>query len=656
MRGTSASEHTTPAQLFLATKTSCHPDFAAAGIPFQTERSAPKTCSPSGRLPSCLAPMEFEASHIVLATLAVSLVLFVTDALRFDLIAMSVAVALAATQVLSPEQAFKGFASPAVMLVGSMYVFGAAMTRSGIAETLGERFLSNEGGGEAGLIVRIVLVSGLLSSVLSNAGVVAILIPVCSNIAQKRRIAVSRLMMPLAYGSLLGGLVTVIATSKNLAVNGVLDQAGEQTFSLFEFSHYGLILLACGCVYFLGPGRWLLPKGRVDESLSEHYQVREFVTEVLIEPSSTLINRSLADADFFETHQVTVLGIVRPDATSVLAPGPYNRLRLGDTLILQGPPNAILGLREHLGLKQVDRVSVGDAQLRSADVQLVEAVIPAGSSLAGQSLVDADFVQRTGLNVMALSQSGAVDNDSFNRKSLDVGDLLLIQGHERDIERARRSREVLILGRHESGKPESTAFLSVAVLFAVLLVGFLNWMPLSVAAVGGAIVLVISKAVPSKEVYRVIDWQTLMLIGGMLALGEAFQTSGLADSLAHRFETLTPTLGNPYLIIASLMLATAALTQVTTHIAAAVVMAPVALSISDRLGIDNRAVVMAVLTGASLAFMSPVAHQANAMVMGPGDYRYRDYLRVGTPLTIFLFVVATALLPMLWPFVLNGSV
>jgi len=594
--------------------------------------------------------MEFDPAHIVLATLAVSLVLFVTDALRYDLIALSVAVVLAATQVLSPEQAFAGLASPAVMLVGSMYVFGAALTRSGLAEALGERFLSNEAGGEVGLIVRIVLISGLLSSVLSNAGVVAILIPVCSNLAQKRRIPVSRLMMPLAYGSLLGGLVTVIATSKNLAVNGVLEQAGAAQFTLFEFSHYGLILLACGCVYFLGPGRWLLPKGRVDESLSEHYQVREFVTEVLIEPASTLINRSLADADFLGTQDVSVLGIVRPDATSVLAPGPYNRLRKGDTLILQGPPTAILGLREKLGLKQVESATVGDAHLRSADVQLVEAVIPAGSSLIGQSLVDADFVQRTGLNVMALSHSGSVDNDSFNRTPLDVGDSLLIQGHERDIERARRSREVLILSNHETSPPGRTALLSVAVLFVVLLVGFLQWMPLSVAAVGGAVVLVIAGAVPSKEVYRVIDWQTLMLIGGMLALGEAFQRSGIADALADRFETLTPTLGNPYLIVASLMLATAALTQVTTHIAAAVIMAPVALSIAERLGIDDRALVMSVLTGASLAFMSPVAHQSNAMVMGPGDYRYRDYLRVGTPLTIFLFVVATALLPLLWPF------
>ena len=593
--------------------------------------------------------MEFDPAHIVLATLAVSLVLFVTDALRYDLIALSVAVALAATQVLSPEQAFAGLASPAVMLVGAMYVFGAAMTRSGLAERIGERFLATASGGETALIVRIVLLSGLLSSVLSNAGVVAILIPVCSNVAQKRHLPVSRLMLPLAYGSLLGGLVTVVATSKNLAVNGVLEAAGAQPFGLLEFSHYGLILLVVGCLYFVGPGRWLLPKGRVDESLSEHYQVREFVTEVLIEPSSTLINRSLADADFFGTHQVSVLGIVRPDATSVLAPGPYNRLRRGDTLILQGPPNAIVGLRERLNLKKVESAQVGDAQLHSADVELVEAVVPAGSQLAGQSLVDADFAQRTGLNVLAVSQSGAVQSGSFAETPLDVGDGLLIQGHSRDLERVRRSREVLILGEHEAGRPERTAFLSVVVLAVVLLVGLLDWMPLSVAAVGGAIVLVVTGAVPLKEVYRAIDWQTLMLIGGMLALGEAFQVSGLADSLARRFEEYTPDLSQPYLVIAGLMLATAALTQVTTHIAAAVIMAPVALSIAERFAVDDRALVMAVLTGASLAFMSPVAHQANAMVMGPGDYRYRDYLRVGTPLSVILFAVACVLLPLLWP-------
>ena len=593
--------------------------------------------------------MEFDPAHIVLAVLAISLVLFVTDALRYDLIALGVAVALAATQCLTPEQAFAGLASPAVMLVASMYVFGAAMTRSGLAERIGERVLADAGGGERGLVVRVVLLSGLLSSVLSNAGVVAILIPVCSNVARARRIPVSRLMMPLAYGSLLGGLVTVIATSKNLAVNGVLEASGAAPFALFEFAHYGLILLALGALYFVGPGRTLLPEGRLDESLSEHYRVPEFVTEVLIEPSSTLINRSLADADFFETHDVSVLGIVRPDATSVLAPGPYNRLRRGDTLILQGPPNAIVGLRERLGLKKVESTTLGDTQLRSADVRLVEAVIPAGSALVGQSLDEADFAQRTGLNVLALSQSGAVQNNRFAEVPLDVGDGVLIQGHERDVERVRRSRELLILDDEPVRRPAPTAGITVAVLAVVLLVGLLAWMPLSVAAVGGALVLVVTGAVPVKEVYREIDWQTLLLIGGMLALGEAFQQSGLADELAERFRGVTPDPDRPYLVLGALMLATAALTQVTTHIAAAVIMAPVALSIAQRFGVDDRALVMAVLTGASLAFMSPVAHQANAMVMGPGDYRYRDYLRVGTPLTILLFVAACALLPVLWP-------
>jgi len=458
-------------------------------------------------------------------------------------------------------------------------------------------------------------------------------------------------MMPLAYGALLGGMVTVIATSKNLAVNGVLKQAGVEAFTLFEFTHYGLIMLACGCLYFLGPGRWLLPKGRIDESLSEHYQVREFVTEVLIEPSSTLINRNLADADFLGKHEATVLGIVRPDATSVLAPGPYNRLRRGDTLILQGKPSAILRLRETLGLKQVDSARVGDTQLHSDDVRLVEAVVPAGSPLAGQSLDDADFAQRTGLNVLAVTQSGSIESGSFMRKPLDVGDALLIQGHDRDIERTRDSREVLILDEHEVRTPGRTAALSVLVLLVVLIAGFLQWMPLSIAAVGGAIVLVIAGAVPAKEVYREIDWQTLMLIGGMLALGEAFQTSGLADSLAGRFEALAPQLDSDLLILGSLILATAALTQVTTHIAAAVIMAPVALSIAERMGVDHRPLTMAVLTGASLAFMSPVAHQANAMVMGPGGYRYRDYLRVGTPLTVLMFIAACIALPLLWPLV-----
>lgn len=606
----------------------------------------------AGAFPAChpaRAVPQFEPSTIVLVTIGVSLLLFMTERVRYDLIAVGVATALAATGVLEAREAFGGFSSPAVMLVASMYVFGAAFTRWGVAEAIGSRVLGGGQRSELDLVLRVVIVSALLSGVLSNAGVVAILIPVLSNVARRQGLPVSKLLLPLAYGSLLGGLLSVIATSKNLAVNGIVADYNHVPLGLFEFSHYGLCLLAVGALYFVYPGRKLLPAGRVETSLTEHYKVRRFVTEVLIEPSSTLINRSVADAGIFNRYGVTVIGIVRPDSTKVLAPGPYNRIQRDDTLILQGEPDDIMRLRRDETLSLKKSAKIDDTQIYSGDVQLVEAVVPASSSLHGRTLKETDFGARTGLNVLAISKHGAVQPGRISEEHIEVGDTLLIQGHDRDIERMRRSRELLILGELETPPIGRGALISILTLVAVLVVAFFGWMPLSVAAVSGALVLLLTKCLPDKDAYQHFDWQALILIGGMLALGQAFRVSRLDQDLADRLRDLGGVFSSPKVMIAALLVATAVLTQVTTHIAAATIMTPVALSFSEQLGIDDRAFLMAVLTGASLAFMSPVAHQANAMVVGPGDYRYRDFLKVGTPLTLLLFAVAVVLIPILFP-------
>lgn len=590
-----------------------------------------------------------DPATIVLATIAVSLLLFVTESVRYDLIAIGVATVLAATGVLTPTEAFGGFSSPAVVLIAAMYVFGAAFTRWGIAEALGARVLGRAADmSETSLIVRIVLLAAVLSGVLSNAGVVAILIPVLSGVARRAQIPVSKLLMPLAFGSLLGGLLSVIATSKNLAVNGIMAELGHEPLALFEFTPFGLCLLAVGTLYFVFPGRQLLPSKRVDETLSEHYQVRRFVTEVLIEPSSNLINRSVADAAIFKEYGVAVLGIVRPDSTTVLAPGAYNRIRRDDVLILQGEPDDILRLQNDETLSLVSSAKMKDTQIVAGDVQLVEAVVPAGSDLQGRTLAGVDFPERTGTNVLALSKHGEVHPGRISETPLEVGDTLLIQGHDRDIDRIRRSRELLILGELESQPIGRGGLISLLTLAGVLIVAFLGWMPLSVTALTGALVLFITRSVPGKDIYQHVDAQALILIGGMLALGQAFRVSGLDHDLTEELRSVGGLFASPRLLIVALMLATAVLTQVTTHIAAATIMTPIALSFAEELAIDDRAFVMAVITGASLAFMSPVAHQANAMVVGPGDYRYRDFLRVGTPLTVLLFICASFLIPLMF--------
>lgn len=592
-----------------------------------------------------------DPAAVVLTTLAVSVVLFATDAVRYDLVALIVVLALALTGTLTPEEAFRGLASDPVILIASMYVFGQAFTKTGVAEALGARVLRPKDGSERGLVTRITLVSGLLSSVLSNTGVVATLIPVCHGLSRAYRVSVSRLLMPMAFGSLLGGLVTVLATSTNVTVNEIMRRDGEVPFALFEFAPFGLIMVAAGALFFFGPGRALLPKRDVDVSLTDRYQVPKFVTEVMVEPSSSLINRAVADVDIFTRHRVSVLGIVRAGGESpVLAPGAYNRIRADDVLLLQGAPEDLMALSTEMPLRSRQYVETDETRLVSDDVQLVEVVIAANSEFVGRTIVNAQFRTRTGLNVLAVAAHGSLQIKRPHEHVLDVGDTLLVQGHRPDVERARKERQIIVVDEVERPSLGSRGVTTILLLALVLGLAATTALNLSVLALAGAVLLVVLGVVRQEEAYRSIDWPVLILVGGMLALGQAFSSHGLAEAVVAWMAEFGKAGQSPLALLVMLLLGTVGLTQIMNNVSTAAVMTPVALDLAQAMDVPSRPFLMAVLTGSSLAFLSPVAHQANAMIMGPGSYRYRDYVKVGIPLTIVMVLLAVLLIPWMFPF------
>lgn len=615
-----------------------------------------------------------EPQTIVLAVLIGSFLLFLTDAVRYEVTALAVVVVLVLTGCLTVEEGFQGFSSNAVVLIASMYIFGHAFTKSGLAEGLGRRMIgragpqplagTNDGASkgsqgltgrlhEASLVLRMTVASGLLSSVLSNTGVVATLIPVANSISRKMRIPLSKLLLPLAFGSLVGGLVTVIATSTNIAINDILrdlDGSGGP-FGMFEFSQLGFVLLLITTLYFAGPGRWLLPTSSVEETLSERYQVPKFVTELLVEPTSELINRNVADVDIFQRFNVAVLGIVRAGGEKpVLAPGPYNRIRAQDTLILQGSPDDVLRLSEVMPMRPKSSVEAGATRLYSDDVRLVEAVIPSGSEYIGQSLASAEFRTRTGLNVLAMSRHGELQLQRLQEATLDIGDTLLVQGHLQDISRARRQRQLLVLDEVQAPIASQRSWIVLGTLAAVLLGAAFTDQPLAILGMTGALFLVLTRVVMPDEVPRIIDLKVIALVGGMLALGTAFQKVGLDERFVQAISgTISEGLSN-HGALALVLLVTMLLTQVLNNVSTAVIMTGIAAELAQTLGVSPRPLLMAVVTGSSLAFLSPVAHQANAMVMGPGGYRYRDFLRVGLPLALLTGAASVLLIPVWWPF------
>jgi di/tricarboxylate transporter len=590
---------------------------------------------------------------IVLAVLVGSLVLFIMDKLRYDIVALLVVVSLAVTGVLSPHDAYAGFASPAVILVGSMYVFGFSVSKWGLAEELGQRLLLKgdaENLSEARLLTRLVLIAGLLSAVLSNAGVVAALIPVVSSVSRRTHIPVSRLLIPLSYAGLIGGMMTVIGTSKNIAVNDLYRSmtatatSPGREFGIFDFTLYGFVLLVAVALYFIGPGRKLLPKHRVEEDLVEHYEATHYVSELRVRENSPLIGKNLLESGLNQDDGLRVLGIMRANTKSVLAPSRYNTIYQGDSLLLQGDSQAILRASQELDLVSQH---LPPSALAGADVVLVEAVIPAGSRLAGTTLKSVDFAATTGLNVLGIFNQGQRHRTRLGRVPLVVGDSLLIQGHPPDIERVRRSRTLLILDEVRTPLRGRGTVITLAMLLAVVLIAALTPLHISAAGLLGVMGLLATRTITATEVRENVDMAVLVLIGGMMALGTAFQETGLAEGIAQVISGFT---FGPTMLILILLVATMSLTQVMNYVAAALIMTPVALDLSARLDtVSERALLMAVITGASLAFMTPVAHQCNAMVVGPGDYKYRDFIKVGTPLTLFLIVIALFLIPLFWP-------
>ena len=590
---------------------------------------------------------------IVLAVLVGSLVLFIMDKLRYDIVALLVVVSLAVTGVLSPHDAYAGFASPAVILVGSMYVFGFSVSKWGLAEELGQRLLLKgdaENLSEARLLTRLVLIAGLLSAVLSNAGVVAALIPVVSSVSRRTHIPVSRLLIPLSYAGLIGGMMTVIGTSKNIAVNDLYRSmtatatSPGREFGIFDFTLYGFVLLVAVALYFIGPGRKLLPKHRVEEDLVEHYEATHYVSELRVRENSPLIGKNLLESGLNQDDGLRVLGIMRANTKSVLAPSRYNTIYQGDSLLLQGDSQAILRASQELDLVSQH---LPPSALAGADVVLVEAVIPTGSRLACTTLKSVDFAATTGLNVLGIFNQGQRHRTRLGRVPLVVGDSLLIQGHPPDIERVRRSRTLLILDEVRTPLRGRGTVITLAMLLAVVLIAALTPLHISAAGLLGVMGLLATRTITATEVRENVDMAVLVLIGGMMALGTAFQETGLAEGIAQVISGFT---FGPTMLILILLVATMSLTQVMNYVAAALIMTPVALDLSARLDtVSERALLMAVITGASLAFMTPVAHQCNAMVVGPGDYKYRDFIKVGTPLTLFLIVIALFLIPLFWP-------
>lgn len=593
---------------------------------------------------------------LLLVIIAATFVMFLIGRLRLDLIAMVALLAMYAFDLLSVEEMLAGFSHPLVLMIAGLFVVGGGLFRTGVADTIGGWLERHAGHSVAGMSLAVMLVAALLSAFISSTGTVAVLIPVVMALAAARKLSASKLMIPLAYGSLFGGMLTLIGTPPNLVVSAARADAGLGAFGFFDFTLPGAIMLALGLAYFALAGDRLLPARAPgdqasvpdDEELACEYGLKQHLRRLAVLPVSTLAGSSLTDVAMRSRFAVTTLAICSPtsrgrqtrraDAGSVI--------RVGDELIVAGSEAAIGSMCEHLGLQRMDV----QPKLPPA-VRLVEAVVPPRSAFVGHNLRDLRLHSGVGVTVLAhrpVGHESMAPPDPDRR--IDAGDALLITGRMAAMQRvAEHGRDLVLLGDvQQRERRSSKAPLAIIVMLLMLLAMTFSLLPNVIAVLAAAVAMLLLRCLSMEEALMGINWESVILIAAILPMATALENTGGMLLAANALFELASGLG-PHALLLAVFLLTSGLSQLVSNTATTVLAAPIALQAAVALGINPDAVLMTVAIAASTAFLTPMATPVNTLVYHPGSYRFADFARVGLPLQLLLLIATMIVVPLWFP-------
>ncbi len=595
------------------------------------------------------------ADSIYLAVvLLLALVSFYTQRLRPDVTALLVMLSLllpwrpgdtGLTAILTPTQAFHGFGSPALLMVASMFVLSAAMVRTGAAQMLGGRLLAAGAKSELRFQLTVLTLVTGFSAIINDTTTVLVWMPPVMAICRERGYAPSRILMLLAFASLLGGKWTLIGTRSNVILSDFLLEHTGEGLAFFAFAPIGAaVFLAC-ITWFTLVGRRFLPKAATSPSLESRYEVAEFLTETMAEPGSDIIGKTLGEVDL-PGKDVTVLQIIR--GKDFLPPNPWLKVMPEDVLVIQGRITAITeALRTGLSVKE--ELKVDDKTLRSADLCMVEAILPPDSELLHQSLRDLDFHHRYGVSPLAISRRGKSLRERPLAVALQSGDSLLLVGHEAELQRMRLNPNLLLLESQSMPTAQKHhAFLVIGIMAAMVISSATGLLPPAVAIPFAAMAAVLCGTVGMRSAYAAIDLQALVIVGAMIPFGAALQVTGTAQWFAEGMVEMFAN-SSPEVLLAALLLLAVILTQLIENAAVAVLLAPIALALATAANCNPAPFLLGVAICVSSAFVTPFAHESTILVMGPGRYRFRDYVVLGGPFAIITWLVTTIAIPMLIP-------
>jgi di/tricarboxylate transporter len=580
------------------------------------------------------------------AIVAAMMALFVWGRLRYDLVAMLALLAAIVTGVVAPADAFSGFSDDIVIIVASALLVSAGIARSGAVEAVMRVIAPHMRSAQAQVVILTFIVT-ILSGFVKNIGALAMMLPVAFQIARRTNTSPSCLLMPMAFGSLLGGIVTLVGTSPNIIVSRVRAEMTGEPFQMFDFAPVGLGVALAGLL-FLSVGYRLLPVRKGSASIDAAIDIEDYTTEARITDKASVIGKTLADLRALGEGEVNVTAVIRDDKRST-HPLPDMMLRESDVLVLQGDSAALerVVARANLTLARDDRPPVSDEP--GDEVSVIEAIVGAGSILSGRTVEDVRLFQRHGLNLLAVSRRGERITERLRNYRLRSGDLLVLQGLRKDMPDTLKDLDCLPLAERSIGLGGvRRGWIAVTILLVTIALVASGGVPVAIAFFGAAVLMIATGALPVREAYASMEWPILVMLGCLIPVSEAIRTTGGTDLIATWLSIIAGNLPGGW-SLALIIVAAMAVTPFLNNAATVLVMAPIGAAYATQLGYRPDAFMMAVAIGAACDFLTPIGHQSNTLVMGPGGYRFTDYARLGAPLSLIVVVVGVPLIMVFWP-------
>jgi di/tricarboxylate transporter len=586
---------------------------------------------------------------LTLTVLILALIAFIFEWLPVDLTALVVAIALMMLGLVDLKEGISGFSNSATITVMAMFILSAGITRTGAVQLFRDLLLQWGGKNPSRQIFVMGIIVGPITAFINNTAVVAIFLPIIEEWCKKQKVSVSKLLIPLSYVTVLGGMITLIGTSTNIVASSLAKDLGYRQFHLFEFTFLGIITFAIGLLYLTFIAPRLLPdrKKPNQDLISQEYGLKDYVTEVVIAPRSSLIGQTLRQSEIQRKFDISVLEIIH-NGNHFAQPLADKILSAGDILLVTGSRDDLLKIRDQKGINILPAVQFQDeeieTELDSGEEKIAEVLILSNSRLIGTTLKDLRFRQRYNATVLAIRRGEELLRERLGRIPLRFGDLLLVQGPKQSFLGLQTTRELLVIEEKDAENLRSSkAIISIAIVVGVILVAAFNWLDILVAALAGVVLMVITGCLKPGEIYGAVRWDVIFLLAGLIPLGIAMENSGASQWLADRVLSVSNHLSG-YWILLFFYLATSVITAILSNNAAVVLMMPIAAKVATALSLNPYAFIFAVTFAASNSYLTPIGYQTNTMVYGPGGYKFLDFTRVGLPLNIILTILTPLLI------------